>query len=324
MQTARQQGLCELACRRSCGDRCMKLFRHRLLCFLSARPASRQLFGNVAEFFLIHSRVPASYCVTITVKVTLCVALPEVAVTVMVSVSGAGPGAAQPIVNPASARISIAASAHCRRTRRWRMDAISAAPSATSRVPSARIASGGPVTGACGLCNPGPTSADPTVVNVTITCVIGAVPSAAGRVFPEKPGAELAKVHPPRFGNSEQANCTLAGKSVFAVVGMIVKVVLAEAPPVTLAETGLADIMKFVPTPNDSLLLVPPAVVTDTACVGVVALPAIANVAVIVVLLTTVAFDTVMPWPADTFTLKADSETKFVPVIVTVVIVELR
>ena len=111
---------------------------------------------------------------------------------------------------------------------------------------------------------------------------------------------------------------------MFAVVGMIVRVVLAEAPAITLAEMGLVDIAKFVPTPKDSLLLVPPAVVTDTACVGVVALPAIANVAVIVVPLTTVAFDTVMPWPADTFTVKAGPETKFVPVIVTVVIVELR
>ena len=143
-------------------------------------------------------------------------------------------------------------------------------------------------------------------------------------MFPEKPGAELEKVQTAPIGNPEQVNCTFAGKGMFAVIGAMVKVRFIEPPAVMLPEVALEDIMKFVPTPNGSLLEVPPAVVTDTACVGVVALAAIANVAVIVVLLTTVAFDTVMPWPAGTFTLKAGPGTKFVPVIVTVVIVEPR
>ena len=143
-------------------------------------------------------------------------------------------------------------------------------------------------------------------------------------MFPEKPGAELEKVQVPPIGNPEQVNCTLAGKGMFAVIGAMVRVRFIEAPAVTVPEVALEDIMKFVPTPNGSLLEVPPAVVTDTAWLGVVALPAIANVAVIVVLLSTVAFDTVMPWPAGTFTVKGGPGTKFVPVIVTVAIVELR
>ena len=80
------------------------------------------------------------------------------------------------------------------------------------------------------------------------------------------------------------------------------------------AEAGLIDVSVAPRTVNGSVVLVPPGVLTLRLCVPKVALPAITNVAVICVELTTVTPVAVIPLPA---VMLVPLVVKFVPVRVT-------
>src|SRR5208282_420525 len=129
--------------------------------------------------------------------------------------------------------------------------------------------------------------------------------------------AMLGAEHVVSAGWPEQVIVTAAGNErAPAVVGVTVSMAMAAPPGMTEPAKELAISVKLEPAVNVAVPDVPPGVVTIIVWApAVAALAAMANVAVIVVLLATVTFDAVIPAPPK---LSVVGEANPVPVIVTV------
>jgi len=145
---------------------------------------------------------------------------------------------------------------------------------------------------------------------------------ACTEVVAEKPcEAETVgglKLQEERLGSPEQAKVMMAGNGLPVIFGVMVRTEVPDEPGATgVGTTAAALMVKSVPTPKATVLLVMPFAVTLIFCVPEFAVVAMAKVAVIEVLLTTVTLETVMPALATLMTVPVPWDEKFVPVSVT-------